>query len=162
MISFPGLSAASVRDVPPSRAVCGSPQTTPAAANKSRRVPCLMFWAALSLSSLAGPLHAQTTIDTGSVVGTVSEPTSAVISGAEVAITNVATGQVISLTTNASGAFNSGALVPGNYKTQISAKGFSTVAVALTVLVGNTATMNVTLQVGPQKTVIQVQDSIAR
>lgn len=121
-----------------------------------------MFWAALSLSSLAGPLHAQTTIDTGSVVGTVSEPTSAVISGAEVAITNVATGQVISLTTNASGAFNSGALVPGNYKTQISAKGFSTVAVALTVLVGNTATMNVTLQVGPQKTVIQVQDSIAR
>jgi hypothetical protein len=121
-----------------------------------------MFWAALSLSSLAGPLHAQTTIDTGSVVGTVSEPTSAVISGAEVAITNVATGQVISLTTNASGAFNSGALVPGNYKTQISAKGFSTVAVALTVLVGNTATMNVTLQVGPQKTVIQVQDSIAQ
>src|SRR4029077_13994587 len=85
-----------------------------------------------------------------------------VIRGAEVTITNVSTGQVIGLTTNASGVFNSGALVPGNYKTQVSAKGFSTVAVVLVVLVGNTATVNMTLPVGPQKTVIQVQDPAAR
>src|SRR6202158_3220477 len=148
-----------MRQVPPSRAVGAPLRIMRAAANKSRGVPCLTFWAVLSLSILARPLIAQTTIDTGSVVGTVSDPTGAVISGADVTITNVATGQVIGLTSNASGAFNSGALVPGKYKTQVSAKGFSTVAVTLTVLVGNTATVNVTLQVGLQKTVIQVQNS---
>jgi len=151
-----------MRQVPPSRAVGAPLRIMRTAANKSRCVPCLTFWAVLSLSILARPLIAQTTIDTGSVVGTVSDPTGAVISGADVTITNVATGQVIGLTSNASGAFNSGALVPGKYKTQVSAKGFSTVAVALTVLVGNTATVNVTLRVGPQKTVIQVQDSAAQ
>ena len=122
----------------------------------------MTFLAVLSLSVLSRPLLAQTTIDTGSVVGIVNDPTGAVIRGAEVTITNVSTGQVIGLTTNASGVFNSGALVPGNYKTQVSAKGFSTVAVVLVVLVGNTATVNMTLPVGPQKTVIQVQDSAAR
>ena len=86
-----------------------------AAAKKSRRIPSLTFWTVSSLSILACPLLAQTTIDTGSVVGTVSDPTGAVISRADVTITNVATGQVIGLTTNASGVFNSGALVPGNY-----------------------------------------------
>jgi Carboxypeptidase regulatory-like domain len=151
-----------VRHVPPSRAVGASLQIMRAAAEKSKRIPWLTSWAVLSLSILACPLLAQTTIDTGSVVGTVSDPVGAVISGADVTITNVATGQVIGLTTNASGAFNSGALVPGNYKTQVSAKGFSTVAVELAVLVGNTATVNATLQVGPQKTVIQVQDSAAQ
>jgi hypothetical protein len=113
----------------------------------------------LSLLCLTRPLSAQTTIATGSIVGTASDPTGAVLSGADVTITNVATGQLIGLTSNASGAFNSGALVPGNYKTQVSAKGFSTVAVTLAVLVGNTATVKVTLQVGLQKTVIQVETS---
>jgi hypothetical protein len=69
-------------------------------------------------------LLAQTTVGTGSIVGTVSDPSSAVISGANVTITNVAAGQVIELTTNSSGCFNSGALIPGNYKAQVSAKGF--------------------------------------
>jgi len=73
-----------------------------------------------------------------------------------------ATGQVIDLTSNSSGAFNSGALVPGNYKTQVSAVGFATVAVPVMVLVGNTATMNVVLRVGEQKTVIEVREDVAR
>jgi hypothetical protein len=133
-----------------------------AAAKKSRRIPCLTFWAVLLLSVLACPLLAQTTIGTGSIVGTVSDPSGAVISGAKVTITNVATGQVIDLTTNASGAFHSGALVPGNYKAQLSAKDFSAVAVPVTVLVGNTAAVNVNLQVGQEKTVIEVQEYAAR
>jgi carboxypeptidase family protein len=75
-----------------------------------------------------------------------------------VTITNVATGQIINLTTNSSGSFNSGALIPGNYKTQVSAKGFSTAELTLDVLVGNTATVNVKLQIGPETQVVDVQD----
>jgi hypothetical protein len=124
-----------------------------------RRIPTFALWAALLLSRLACPLPAQTTVGTGNIVGTVSDPSGAVVSGAKVIITNLATGQLVNLTSNSSGAFNSGALVPGNYKTQASAEGFSTVEVPVTVLVGNTATVNVNLQVGQEKTVIVVQAS---
>lgn len=104
-------------------------------------------------------LCAQTTVGTGSIVGIASDPSGGVISGAKVTITNAATGQVIELTTNSSGSFNSGALIPGNYKTKVSAPGFTSVEIAVTVLVGNTATVNVALQIGQANQVVEVQGS---
>jgi len=126
---------------------------------KAARLCSISLTQILVLLSLARPLFTQTTIGTGSIVGTVSDPSGAVISGAKITITNVATGQVIEIATNSSGSFNSGALVPGDYKTLVSAKGFSSVGAAVTVLVGNTATLNVNLQIGNEKEVIEVQDS---
>ena len=116
----------------------------------------------LAFLSIPCPLLAQTTVGTGSIVGTVSDPSGAVISGAKVTITNLATGHLINLTTNSSGSFNSGALLPGNYKTQISARGFSTLEMSLTVLVGNTSSVNVKLQIGQETHVVEVQDSDVR
>ena len=100
---------------------------------------------------------AQTTVGTGSIVGTVTDPSGAVVSGAKVTITNIATGQVISLTTNASGAYNSGALIPGRYATRVAMRGFQQSEVSLNVLVGNTANGNVQLQVGQESQVVEVQ-----
>jgi len=105
-------------------------------------------------------LFAQTTVATGSIVGTVTDPTGAFISGAKVAITDIARGQVLDLNTNSSGSFNSGALVPGNYKILISAKNFSSGEATVTVLVGNTATANVKLQIGNEREVVDVQGSV--
>ena len=116
----------------------------------------------LTAQSLVGPLFAQTTVGTGSIVGNVTDPSAAVISGASVTITNVATAQVVSLTTNSSGAYNSGALLPGNYKVQVSAQGFSQVETPVTVLVGNTATVNAKLQIGQESQVVDVQGSAVR
>jgi hypothetical protein len=65
---------------------------------------------------------AQTTVGTGSIVGTVTDPQGAVVDNARITITNAATGQTVSVTSNGSGAFNSGALTPGDYKVQVSAK----------------------------------------
>src|SRR3974377_1292992 len=84
----------------------------------------LQFAAVVLLLSTTQSLSAQTTVGTGSIVGTVSDPSGAIVQGAVVTITNVATGQTISLLTNSAGSFNSGAVIPGNYKTQISANGF--------------------------------------
>jgi hypothetical protein len=128
----------------------------------AKRPPLLLAWFFLSLVSIVRPLCAQTTVGTGSIVGTVSDPTGAVISGARVTITNVATGQLINLAANSSGSFNSGALVPGNYKTQVSATSFRTVEVSLTVLVGNASTVNVKLQVGKANEIIEVRDADLR
>lgn len=105
---------------------------------------------------------AQTTVGTGSIVGTVSDPSGAVVSSAQVTITNIATGQRIDLTTNSSGSFNSGALIPGIYRTLVSTKGFSSAEVAVAVLVGNTTTVNVSLQIGQETHVVEVQSSELR
>lgn len=82
--------------------------------------------------------------------------------GAQITITNVATGQVVELTANPSGSFNSGALIPGDYKTLVSAKGFRSVEAEVTVLVGNTAAVNVNLELGQETQLIQVQASEMR
>src|SRR6516165_7035553 len=57
----------------------------------------------LTVLTLPLPLLAQTTVGTGSIVGTVSDPSGLVIPGARIEITNTATEQVISLITNSSG-----------------------------------------------------------
>lgn len=123
------------------------------------KTPLLALACLLTLSTVPAPLFAQTTVGTGSIVGTVRDPTGAVISGATVTITNVDRRQVTELTTNSSGLFNSGALVPGDYKILISAKSFTSAETTVTVLLGNTATANVNLQIGSEKEVIEVQGS---
>src|SRR5437899_2167556 len=121
-----------------------------------RRFSWIVF-AALILSLLLPSAFAQTTVGTGSIVGTVTDPSGAVVSGAKVTITNAGTGQVMNLTTNSSGAYASGALAPGNYKVQISGKGFKTVNQGIAVQVGNTATVNAKLELGQESQVIEVQ-----
>jgi hypothetical protein len=101
----------------------------------------------------------QTTVGTGSISGTVSDPAGAVVSGARVIITNTGTGQSLNLTANPSGAYTSGPLDPGTYKVQVSAKGFSSVSETITVEVGNTASVNIKLQLGQESQVIEVQAS---
>ena len=113
----------------------------------------------VAVVSATYPISAQTTVGTGSIVGVISDSSDAVISRAEIKIGNLGTGQVIELATNPSGAFNSGALLPGSYKVLVSAKGFSSIEVTITVLVGNTTTANVRLRIGSEKDVIEVQDS---
>jgi hypothetical protein len=90
----------------------------------SRRIAAavtFMLSAAMGVMSLARSVSAQTTVGTGSIVGTVSDPSDVVGSGADVTITNLATGQIIHLSTNSSGTFNSGALIPGDYTARIAA-----------------------------------------
>jgi len=133
-----------------------------APAGKLVRILAFVGPALFLVPGLARPFFAQTTVGTGSIVGTVSDPSGAVISGASVTITNIPTRQVINLSTNSSGSFNSGALVPGDYKARVSAKGFSSAEISLAVLVGNTATANVRLQIGQETQVIEVQDPEVR
>ena len=146
-----------VNDVPPSsRFVCLRRILFPVGTLGCAAVLAL---SALIVFGLTASSLAQTTIGTGSIVGTVSDASGAVLSGAAVSITNVATGRVIHIATNSSGTFSSGALIPGNYTTQFSAAGFGPANVTATVLVGNTVTVNVTLQVGVDKTTTDVYET---
>ena len=121
-----------------------------------QRFVCLLFSAALFLIPFS-PTSAQTTVGTGSIIGVVNDPTGAVVGGANITIINTATNQVIRTNSNSSGAYASGALSPGQYKVQVSAKGFSSLSELVNVQVGNTATLNATLQIGQENQVIEVQ-----
>ena len=132
------------------------------AARKTAHPPGRILSAVLALCGITCNSFAQTTTGTGSIVGMVSDPSGGAISGAKVTITNTGTGQVVETVTNPSGSFNSGALVPGNYKALVSANGFSAAETVVTVLVGNTATVNISLRIGQRNEVIEVQSSSLR
>jgi len=102
---------------------------------------------------------AQTTVGTGSIVGTVSDPQGALVPNARVTIKNAGTGQTITTASNASGSFSSGALEPGNYRVQVTATGFKTLSIPVVVEVGNTATANAKLELGAESQVVEVQAS---
>ena len=61
----------------------------------ARAFPLILALVLVTVVNTAFPLFAQTTVGTGSIVGAVSDPSGAVISGAQITVTNVATGQVI-------------------------------------------------------------------
>ena len=102
-------------------------------------------------------LPAQTTISTGSIVGTVTDPTGAVVSNAKVTVTSKATGQAVTTTTTSTGTYASGALTPGNYQVRIEGQGFKTTELPVTVQVNTTASANVKLEVGQSAQVVEVQ-----
>lgn len=119
----------------------------------------LLIALALLMVAFAVSGWAQSTVGTGSITGTVTDPTGAVVSGAKIVITNTGTGQALTLAANAGGAYASGSLDPGTYKVQVSAKGFSSVNETIVVEVGNTSTANIKLQIGQESQVIEVQAS---
>jgi hypothetical protein len=84
----------------------------------SRLLLCLgiLFTASISLFAQAGA--------TGSILGTVTDQTGAVVPNAKVTITNVATGVNAVTYTSSAGDYNLPALNPGTYQVTIEATGF--------------------------------------
>jgi Carboxypeptidase regulatory-like domain len=115
--------------------------------------------AAMAVAGFSGSAFAQATLSTGSIQGLVTDPSGAVVPGAKVVITNQGTGQALSITTNSSGLYNSGAIVPGEYKVRVEYKGFRTSELPITVQVGAISTGNLKLEVGEASQVVEVQGS---
>jgi len=94
-------------------------------------VPVLTIRGGLKLSSLfalvilaLAPLSAQTT--TGTVAGTVVDPSNNVIPAAKVTVTDESTGEVRRAETTASGDFSFPSLLPATYTVQVEMTGFQT------------------------------------
>src|SRR5690349_10890693 len=81
--------------------------------------------------------------------GVVRDPSAAVIAGAEITVTNSETGISRSATTNASGVFRVGELIPGNYQITVAVAGFSKeTRKDIVLLVGQELGVNFALKVG--------------
>jgi len=111
---------------------------------KLRRSPvCVALIAALLT---AAGSFAQTT---GTITGTVTDKSRAVIPGVEIVITNTGTDQFRTTLTNESGHYYAAALSPGSYKVSASLAGFEmTVRSGITLTVGSEAVIDFSLQPG--------------
>lgn len=110
------------------------------------------------LALLLSAALAQTTVATGSILGTVTNDSGAVVRGAKVTITGP-TGQTIIVTISDQGTYSSGLLIPGVYTVRVEAKGFKTTKLPLDVRVDTAANGSVKLQAGPESAVVNEQAS---
>ena len=116
--------------------------------------------AALLLLSLSGPPALAQSGSTGSIAGTISDPTSAVVPGATITVKNNATNQEFNATTADNGTFNVPALISGTYTVTINAPGFKTTILPnVKVDVGTPSSVNVTLEVGVPTETVQIVDA---
>ncbi|MBI3477792.1 MAG: TonB-dependent receptor [Acidobacteria bacterium] len=125
------------------------------------------FTAFFVLAFCAGTLLAQG--GQGELAGQVTDPSGAVISGAQVKLANASTGDTRSATTTATGNYRFAAVAPGSYTLELAAKGFKSVKVQnVVVSVGvvttndarmelGAATEQVTVEAGVQQ--VQTQES---
>ena len=126
--------------------------------SRASKQPLYVFSAmCILLSILPARAAAQSTISTGSIVGTITDPSGAVVPGAIVSVINDATRRQLDLKTNSAGLYQSGPLTPGEYTVRVLAPGFTTTETHLTVQVDNTANGNVALRVGETTTTVQVE-----
>ena len=114
----------------------------------------------LFLIALLAPraMMAQATAS-GTVQGTISDSSQAVVNGADVTITSVATGMSRTMVTNNLGTYRFDLLSAGGYKLTVKSNGFSTVVKSIELLVGQTSTANVTLTPGAASQTVEVAGS---
>jgi hypothetical protein len=103
----------------------------------------------------APSIWAQST-NTGTLSGTVTDPTNAVVNSATVTLTDTATKNTRSATTNEAGRYIFVDVAPGTYELTVGKQGFSTSKTQVTVQVGSSTTANLTLQVGGSNVVVEV------
>ena len=115
---------------------------------------------AVVISLCAGVALAQATTATGSIQGTITDPSGAVVSGAAITITSASTGQELRVISSTAGTYNSGAFLPGMYLVRIEVPGFRPVSLPVVVQVGVISAGNVKLQLGTELLALTVESVV--
>ncbi len=101
-------------------------------------------------------LAAQNVVLTGALGGRVTDPSGAVVPGVSVVLQSLTTGVQQSAKTSHEGLYEFPVVMPGTYSITASLKGFRDVQVLVRVLVGNTTSQDVKLQVGASADTVKV------
>lgn len=109
----------------------------------------VVILAALAVVLLAVPSHAQISSSTGSIQGTVSDPSGSAVVGAKVVATNTQTGVRTETQSGSDGSFAIPFLLPGTYKVEVESEGFrKAVLTDILVQVTKTTVANAKLEIG--------------
>jgi hypothetical protein len=115
-----------------------------------------LYVVVLAMFAAVGALGAHAQSDNGSVVGTVTDSTGAVIPNATVVITNVETGLKLNGKSNDSGEFQIFAVPRGNYKADVEAQGFQSQSENFAESVSTTQTLEFKLATGSVSSTVEV------
>ena len=108
------------------------------------------------------PAFGQATTAAGTIQGTVTDPKGAAVPNATVNITNTGTNVTKTVTTDGSGFYSAGSLVPGDYKLGVTASGFSTTNETVVVQIGISTNGSVKLSVGGATEQVEISaDAVA-
>ncbi len=126
-----------------------------------RKMKPLAYTVALLMTSgLLPPLFSNSVLaqsSKGIIVGTITDPSGAVVDGATVKVTNKATNIARETKTSAEGGFRLDAVDPGSYKIEVTAGGFKTISRdSVTVEAAQATTTDFALEVGAQTEVVNV------
>ena len=114
-------------------------------------------WLTVLLFAFLSTQEGFTQSSNATITGVVSDPAAAVVPGAEVKLTNTATGTVTSVATSTDGMFSFPNLQQATYDLQVAAKGFRDfVQKGIVVNINETRTVNVKLEVGASEQRIEV------
>jgi len=112
---------------------------------------------ALGLGLLLLTVLSMAQSDRATILGTVKDPSSAVLSGVQVRVTNVGTNDLQTTTTDDAGFYRAGNLPIGNYSLSFSKEGFKTLdRKGITLLISQVAEIDVTLRVGGAHEIVEV------
>ncbi len=95
-------------------------------------------------------------VNGGSIQGTITDATGAVVPHASVTVKGTDTGSIQNLTTDSAGFYSVGPLNPGAYSVKISAPGFQTLDVNTVVRTGTATSGNFKLPVGESSSTVEV------
>jgi hypothetical protein len=124
-----------------------------------KAVLCVMrrTWLTLVSVMLLSVVYLQAQVDTGSILGTVSDPSGAVLSGAKVTLTNEGTSASLTTTTEADGSYKFSPVKIGMYKLDATAQGFGTISQNhVTVAIDASPVVNFTLKPGSTAETVEV------
>jgi Carboxypeptidase regulatory-like domain/TonB dependent receptor len=124
---------------------------------KKQKLASYFLQAGILFIFFCGLAHAQ--FENGSLVGTIHDSTGATVSGAQITVTNTATGIENATLSNASGDYQVPSLRVGSYRISASAQGFATaIAENIAISVDSRQRVDLTLQVGQAQTSVEVSD----
>ena len=124
-----------------------------------RKFATAFYALCLTTAALLGVQRANAQTATGTITGTVSDPTGLAIVDAGVVVRNADTNTQFRFTTNTDGVYVAPYLQPGTYEVTTNKEGFQTVlAKNIVVHVGETLTMNVRLPVRAENTSVTVTE----
>src|SRR5271157_3492551 len=116
----------------------------------------------LMLLALLAGLAAFAQAPTGIITGTITDESGAVIPNANITITNKDTSFARTVTANGDGLFNDPALPAGLYEVRAEVSGFKTLIREATVVIGSTTTVNIQMQLGGTKDIVNVEAATAQ
>jgi len=117
----------------------------------------LLRGCSFAMAALFCAAAARAQVDSGTITGTVTDPSDSLLPGARITFHNVDTGRAVSIISDSSGNYTSPPLRAAHYTVKVESKGFSAEQTRITLEINQRAVLNFSLAVGTATEIIEVK-----